>query len=124
MSHISRLKTKIKDLETLEEALKSMGYEVKRNATLRGFNQAKKVNLLVKMNIGYDIGFSLDRNTGEVALEADTWNLAVDPEKFLKQVQQRYAQIYIKKEAEKRGFTVVEETKTKDGSIKLTLRKI
>ncbi len=122
MSHISRLKTKLKDLATLEEALKELGYEVKRKGILRGFSESKKVDLLVKMNIGYDIGFTKKGN--EISLEADRWKLAVDLDSFLKKVSQKYAEVFIKKEAEKRGFSVIEEVKNKDGSIKLTLRKI
>ena len=52
------------------------------------------------------------------------WSQKYSPEKFLNQINQRYAFNLIKKVSEKKRFNFIESKNQQDGSIKLLLRKV
>ena len=125
MSHFSRVKTKLVKKEHLVQALSDLGYQTTEgNVEIRGFNgQKMKVDVKVPTkNPGYDLGFRKVDNVYE--LVADWYGIAdINPEKFLNQVNQRYAYHAVRTRMEEQGFAVVEEENKADKTIHLTVRR-
>ena len=54
MSHFTRLKTRIRDIEALMSCLREMGYRVEKGGTIGGFEGKRAVDVAVRMAQGYD----------------------------------------------------------------------
>ena len=125
MSHFSRVKTKLVKKEHLVQALSDLGYQTTEgNVEIRGFNgQKMKVDVKVPTkNPGYDLGFRKVDNVYE--LVADWYGIAdINPEKFLNQVNQRYAYHAVLTRTKEQGFEMVEEENKADNTIHLTVRR-
>lgn len=122
MSHFTRVRTQLRDLQTIKRVLEDFGYQVTENAQVRGYmGQHTKADIVAVTASGYDIGF---RKEGEsVVAVADFWGLHIDREQFLKQVAQRYAYITVMEQAETRGWQATAEEVQEDGSIRLVLQR-
>ena len=77
------------------------------------------------MAIRNDIGFRLNKNTGnyELVAELDTWDLDVPVSRFIEQVTQQYARMTIHNTIKDEGFQVEEEWEMEDNSIELTVTR-
>lgn len=128
MSHFTSVKTKLFDLEMVKKALTELGYKYSQGkAKVRGWvGNTQEAELVVNTGSNYDIGF-LKNPSGEYSLVADWWaisnNAKVNQSQFVEQITQRYAYHKVLNEIKKKGFTVAEEKKASDGSIKLLVRK-
>ncbi|GAP18183.1 DUF1257 domain-containing protein [Levilinea saccharolytica] len=125
MSHFSRIKTKLVERVYLLAALKDLGYQVEEgDLKVGGFAGAsQKVNIKVKLNLSYDIGFR-ETPTG-YELVADWWGVrGLEKDVFLDKLSQRYAYHATRSRLEEQGFTLVEETTEKNGEVRLVLRKL
>jgi len=125
MSHFSRIKTKLVERVYLLAALKDLGYQVEEgDLKVGGFAGAsQKVNIKVKLNLSYDIGFR-ETPTG-YELVADWWGVrGLEKDVFLDKLSQRYAYHATRSRLEEQGFTLVEETTDKNGEVRLVLRKL
>ena len=125
MSHFTKIKTRLIKKELLIKALLELGYNVNDGKVyIRGYNsQETEVDVMISTgNKGYDIGFKK---------EGDSYNLIADwygikdiqPETFLKQVQQKYAYHAVRERMEEQGFELIEEENEEDNTIHLTLRR-
>jgi hypothetical protein len=121
MSHFTRIRTELRDIETVGRALEDMGYQVEEGQ-VRGFmHQRAQADIVVRMDGGYDIGF---QQTGDaVTLVADFWGLRIDREAFLEQVTQRYAYVTVLDQAQEQGFQVVTQETQQDGSLRLVVQR-
>lgn len=125
MSHFSRIKTKLVERVYLLAALKDLGYQVEEgDLKVGGFAGAsQKVNIKVKLNLSYDIGFR-ETPTG-YELVADWWGVrGLEKDVFLDKLSQRYAYHATRSRLEEQGFTLVEETTEKNGEVRVVLRKL
>lgn len=121
MSHFTRIKTQLTNLDTVEQALADLGYEVQRGASARGFGgQRARADLVVSAG-QYDIGFA--QRGGQVEMVADFWGLDIDRNAFLQQLTQRYAYHTVKAQAAEQGWQNVEEVVQPDGSIRLVMQR-
>ena len=122
MSHFTRIKTKIQDLEYLKKALEKLGYNYKEgNIEIEGYSGTKKVSLAIYPESGYPIGF---RKKGkEYELVADWWRVNVKKEKFINSLTQTYSYYTVVNESQKEGFNIVSEEKLKDGAIKIVVQR-
>ncbi len=124
MSHFSQVKTQIRQLEPLEQALTDLGIKWKKGETLRGYQGATdRAEIVIPQDNGYDIGFRW--NGKEYALVADMefWQQPWTVESFLQKVTQRYAYQTVKAEGMKQGFTVAEESTLNNGAVRLVLQR-
>ena len=120
MSHFTRIRTQLHDLDTVRRTLEEMGYTV-TEGTARGYGtQRVAADLVVKMDGNCDIGFQKTANG--IVMVADVWGIRIDREEFLQQVTQRYAHITVLDQAEKQGFQVVTEETLQDGSVRLVMQ--
>ncbi len=124
MSHFSQVKTQIRQLEPLQQALTDLGIEWKGNDSLRGYQGATdRAEVVIPQANGYDIGFQW--NGREYALVADMqfWQQPWTVESFLQKVTQSYALQTVRTEGEKQGFAVAEQNTLENGAVRLVLQR-
>jgi len=125
MSHFSQIKTQIRNLDSLKEALTDLGINWKPGTReVRGYQgQTHAAEVTIEQDNGYDIGFKWNGKEYELVSDLQYWqqNLSVDG--FLRQVTQRYAYQTVVKETTRAGFQVAEQEKNKDGSIRLVVQR-
>ena len=125
MSHFSQIKTKIRNLQSLQAALTELDIDWKPGPVpVRGYRgQTHNAEVAIEQDNGYDIGFSWNGQEYEMVSDMQFWqqNLSVDG--FLKQITQRYAYHTVVQETAKQGFQLAEEQKNSDGSIRLVLQR-
>ncbi|MCP9878269.1 DUF1257 domain-containing protein [Cyanobium sp. A1C-AMD] len=127
MSHFSTIKTELRDRQTLLEALEDLGHGPRQGSLMvRGYRgQTVEAQLAVAQANGADIGFRLNPETGsyELVTDLDLWNQAVPVERFLAQLNQRYALRSILAATAEEGFQVSEQAQQQDGSIELVVTR-
>jgi hypothetical protein len=127
MSHFTRVKTKMTDVEVLCEALRDIGHEPHRGVVVRGYaGRSAPAEVVVRPGGAYDVGFARAPD-GTLHVLADWWGVGRDTglreETFLPPVLQRYAYRTVVKQAAAQGFRVVQEVVGADQGIKLTIRR-
>lgn len=127
MSHFSTIKTELRDRQTLLEALEDLGHGPRQGSLMvRGYRgQTVEAQLAVAQANGADIGFRLNPETGsyELVTDLDLWNQAVPVERFLAQLNQRYALRSILAATAEEGFQVSEQAQQQDGSVELVVTR-
>ena len=127
MSHFSTIKTELRDRQSLLEALEDLGHGPRQGSLMvRGYRgQTVEAQLAVAQANGADIGFRLNPQTGsyELVTDLDLWNQAVPVERFLAQLNQRYALRSILAATAEEGFQVSEQAQQQDGSIELVVTR-
>ena len=127
MSHFSTIKTELRDHQSLLEALEDLGHGPRQGTLMvRGYRgQTVEAQLAVAQANGADIGFRLNPETGsyELVTDLDLWNQAVPVERFLAQLNQRYALRSILAATAEEGFQVSEQAQQQDGSIELVVTR-
>jgi hypothetical protein len=136
MSHFTRIKTQIKDLEVLKKCLTAMGHQVAEGRQRLSGYQAKQtdVDLTVRMPAGYHIGFARTAD-GAYDVVADWWGvkgpsqqdfaaeLQREFEEVDRQIRRRYSLDKVTAELRKNKFTIVEQKQEADGTVKLLARR-
>ena len=125
MSHFTKVKTKLYNLTTLKKSLSDLKLEwTSRNQEIVGYqNQKQKVELSIKQHNNYDIGFQWNGKEYELVADLAFWAQPCSVEKFINQVNQRYAYNSIIKVSEAQDFNFTEAKNSQDGSIRLLLRR-
>ncbi|MDA0716941.1 MAG: DUF1257 domain-containing protein [Cyanobacteria bacterium] len=127
MSHFSTIKTELRDRQSLLEALEDLGHGPREGTLMvRGYRgQTVEAQLAVAQGNGADIGFRLNPETGsyELVTDLDLWNQPVPVERFLAQLNQRYALHSILAATAEEGFQVSEQVQQQDGSIELVVTR-
>ena len=126
MSHFSRVKTKMVEVDYITQSLNDLGYDWERGEVqVRGFAGARrKADIRVKMGaLSAEIGFI--KTPQGYDLVAD-WSMVrgVSRERFTNQVMQRYAYHAARDQLEKQGFNLVSEETQADGQVRLVLRRV
>jgi len=125
MSHFSKIKTKLYDKMTIEKSLSDLNIEWQTGATnVRGYkNQDQSAEIVIRQDNKHDIGFKWNGNEYELVADLMFWDQKYSVNKFLNQVNQRYAYNLISKVGEEQNFQYVESETQQDGSIRLLLKK-
>ncbi|MBE9114577.1 DUF1257 domain-containing protein [Lusitaniella coriacea LEGE 07157] len=125
MSHFSNIKTQIRNLTSLKEALNDIDIDWKEGpCTVRGYQgQTRNAEVAIAQNNNYDIGFSWNGSEYELIADLQYWQQPWSVEGFLNRVTQRYAYRTVLKETEKQGFQVAEHQKNEDGSLRLVVQR-
>jgi len=125
MSHFTSIKTKLYDRETIEKSLSDLNikWDTEINK-VRGYNnQEELAEIVIKQKNNHDIGFKWNGKEYELVTDLMFWDQKYSVNKFLNQVNQRYAFNLITKVSEEQSFQYVEAENLQDGSIRLLLRK-
>jgi hypothetical protein len=121
MSHFTRIRTKLTDIHTVQQALEELGYTI-QSGRVRGYGgQEAEADLVVDTETGYDIGFR--QEGGAVVMVADLWGLRINREEFLNRVTQQYAYLTVVEQAKEQGWQMTTEENQEDGSIRLVLQR-
>ena len=127
MSHFSTVKTELRQLEPLVQALKDLGYSPDQGERpVRGYRgQTVTADLAVAMDNGGDLGFRLNEKTGayELVTDLDLWKQTIPVERFLSKLTQRYALNTVLKASGIEGFQGAEQQVKQDGSIELVVTR-
>ena len=128
MSHFTRVKTQITDVEVLKRALADLKHPYVENTIVRGYQgKNEQAELVVQPGGAYDIGFTRAGADGAFHVVADWWGVEREAKlrekAFLEPVMQRYAYHKVVAEMAKQGFSVVQETVAADQTVKLTVRR-
>ena len=127
MSHFSQIRTKIRNLSSLQAALTDVDADWKSGPSpVRGYQgQAETAEVVIEQANGYDIGFKLNPETKEYELVADLqyWQQPLSVDGFLNQINQRYAFHTVMEATAKEGFQVSEQKTTEDGAIRLVVQR-
>jgi len=127
MSHFSTVKTELRQLEPLVQALNDLGYAPEQGQrSVRGYRgQTVTADLAVAMQDGGDLGFRWNAESGayELVTDLDLWKQAVPVERFLAKLTQRYAFNTVLAASSREGFEVAEQSTAQDGSIELVVTR-
>lgn len=127
MSHFSQIKTKLRNLSSLQLALSDAGVRWQAGPKeVRGYQgDTQTAEIVIEQDNGYDVGFKQDSETGNYELVADLqyWKQPLSVQGFLNRVTQRYAYHTVLNESASQGFQVSEQATNEDGSIRLVLQR-
>jgi hypothetical protein len=127
MSHFSQIRTKIRNLSSLEAALADLGVDWKRGPSpVRGYQGNTEIaEVVIEQANGFDVGFRLNAETKEYELVADLqyWQQPLSVDGFINQISQRYAFHTVMEATAHEGFQVAEQTAMDDGSIRLVVQR-
>ena len=127
MSHFSTVKTELRQLEPLVQALEDLGYSPEQGERpVRGYRgQTVNADLAVAMQEGGDLGFRWNAQSGayELVTDLDLWKQTIPIERCLAKLTQRYAFNTVLTASNKEGFQVAEQRVAQDGSIELVVTR-
>ena len=127
MSHFSTVKTELRQLEPLVQALEDLGYSPEQGERpVRGYRgQTVTADLAVAMQEGGDLGFRWNAQSGayELVTDLDLWKQTIPIERFLAKLTQRYAFNTVLTATSNEGFQVSEQCVAQDGSIELVVTR-
>lgn len=125
MSHFSKIKTALKDLDLLKQSLNDLAIKwyVKDNIVKGYKDQITFANIVIPQNNNYDIGFVWNGVEYQLVADLQFWQQPWSVELFLNKLTQRYAYNSILKMANDTGFHPVNEIVKENGLIKLTLQR-
>nr|YP_009395717.1 hypothetical protein [Herposiphonia versicolor]ARW64697.1 hypothetical protein [Herposiphonia versicolor] len=129
MSHFSKIKTNINDLDNLTKTIKQLGfcYKLLHN-DVSNSNDVQVKNVMVYQSYQNDNQcplFNFSWSGDEYILIADVqlWSLEVDFSHFIDRLFQQYAYNQIVNASCNYGFSKIQENLSYDGSIKVTLQR-
>ena len=125
MSHFSKIKTKLYNLDILKKSLEDLSLTTISGSTeVRGYQNQKHIaELVIKQDNNHDIGFAWNGNEYELVTDLMFWAQPYSVEKFLNQINQRYAYNSIIQMSQREGFELAQSKNPQDGSVRLLLRK-
>lgn len=127
MSHITRVKTEIKDADALLAALRKIGYRLQQESERRpngaGFDRsAPRIRALKG---GRTIAFEPGKEgRGPYEIAADWQAFEESRAEVLAEILRAYALEKVTKAGRMRGFSVVKQGTTRNGEIELVLRRV
>lgn len=132
MSHYTELQTEMASAKHIAAALRDLGIaNVEVHAEpqqLEGFmGQTRTANVIVRRSdfpgSAADIGFARNAR-GTFDLVFDDMNSGLFPKEWRDELTQRYAYHVTRDTLAQQDFSMVEETRDRDGTIRLTLRRM
>lgn len=122
MSHFTKIKVQIKNGEILQQSLQELGYQVERNAFVRGYNGDKtEAEYVIRQSNGYDLGFRRDGENYE--LVADFWGARINQQQFVNSITQKYAHKTLMTTVQAEGFNIEEEETLEDGTVRVVVAR-
>ena len=125
MSHLSKIKTKLYDRNILKKSLSDLKLEwTEQNQQIVGYQkQTHDAEIIVKQSNNYDIGFKWNGVEYELVTDLMFWAQPYSVDKFLNQINQRYAYNSIVQVSERENFNFTQSENSQDGSIRVLLTR-
>jgi hypothetical protein len=133
MSHISKINTKIKDLECLKKALKMLSLTFIEAAegqtlTLKGYSKKEEITdcvLEIKTGSSYSIGLRKKEQGYEMV--ADWWAIETftgqKRDDIINKISRRYAYEMVMDKIKTMGYSVVEEEEDTKNNLRIMVRR-
>jgi hypothetical protein len=127
MSHFSRIKTSIREIDLLKKSLTNLNlvWEEKEQL-IKGYkNETHKVNLVIKQNNNIDIGFEKTKdNNYQLIADLSFWDQSTPVDAFLDSLHKEYAITTVLEETKKQGFETISQIKNQqNGEIVISVEK-
>ena len=130
MSHFTKIQTVIREEERLCQTLRELHYEFKQeeNIKVRGYqDDTQSAQVVINTGCDNDIGFQR-QSSGTFDAVAD-WDYGIKnqadarfhQDRFLAEVNQKYAHLAVREEVLQRGFIIEEERTLSNGEIELVV---
>jgi hypothetical protein len=125
MSHFTKIKTKIYDLEILKKSLTDLNLEfTAENLEINGYNNQKaSADLIIRQSNNYDIGFKWNGTEYQMVTDLMFWSQDYSVDKFLNQINQRYAYNAILNLSGKENFQIKRSENLENGSVRVLLER-
>nr|ARO91049.1 conserved hypothetical plastid protein [Flintiella sanguinaria] len=120
MSHLTKIKTSIRDENILQKTLSDCDLKWEK-LYLQSHNS--KPNYCVKQSNKIDLQFNWNGEDYEMITDIQFWQQSLPLELFLNKLNQRYAYNSIIEKGKNAGFETIKEVKNVQGTITLTLRR-
>nr|QCI08319.1 hypothetical protein [Ptilothamnion sphaericum]QCI08344.1 hypothetical protein [Ptilothamnion sphaericum] len=121
MSHLSKIKTNISNLDVLKKTLNDIGLYYKMDVSL-GDNICLSVYSDKSMN-EIICSFESDGFTYSLVADINLWNLGANFNSFYEKFYQKYAYNIVIQQSNSSGFVRVSEKTMEDGSIHLLVQR-
>lgn len=120
MSHLSKIKTKIQDLNLLKKTLTDLKIQwyLKYNIT----NQHENKNIIVESN-NNKIELIWNGQEYELTVDIELWQETIPINNFIEKINKQYSYNKIIEESEKQGFLKTNEITCSNGNVKVTFEK-
>nr|YP_009393852.1 hypothetical protein [Polysiphonia sertularioides]ARW62414.1 hypothetical protein [Polysiphonia sertularioides] len=127
MSHFSKIRTNIIDLEILKKTVKDLGFSYSTIGPSNEFFEDSVCLFVYNEDTSSDLlpVFHFEWNGFHYSIVADLglWNLDIDFEYFMECLLQKYAYNTVISQGLAHGFCCVSEKIVSDGSVALTLQR-
>ena len=125
MSHFSKIKTTLTDLDMLKLSLNDLDLDFdSMNQEIVGYNsETCRAEIVIQQTNNYSFGFAWNGHEYELIVDPQFWRQPWSIELFLEKLTQSYAYHSINKESAACGFEQVDQTLQNNGAIKLTFQR-
>ena len=126
MSHITKIKTQLKDGQVLRKTLLELGYHVKEGGAVSGGYGRGRLNVeILATNSGQAIGFNRS------GADPDPYDIIADwngnqrkQHQLVNDIFQTYSQEKVMKAARSKGYSIITNHMNQNGQIEMVLRKV
>nr|YP_009510346.1 hypothetical protein [Gracilaria caudata]YP_010196061.1 hypothetical protein LK014_pgp202 [Gracilaria caudata]AXI96019.1 hypothetical protein [Gracilaria caudata]UAD83458.1 hypothetical protein [Gracilaria caudata] len=127
MSHFSRIKTSITNLNILKKTLKDLNFEysMEKQSLEDSNGNSEYIDMIIQKNDKNIMGFLWNGKEYTFIADFDLWqhNYDIYPENIIEKILQQYAINSITEVSHNEGFTTVNKQKLLDGSVKLIVQR-
>ena len=118
MSHVSVVKTQIRDLRILKNALNELKISFAEGKEITG-RYIKNVKVDLHLN-GTDVGLIKDAD-GNYSFKGDFYGMGMGEKQFTNRIVQKYTVLKLKDGLRNMGYNGITETSLDNGEIKLSV---
>ena len=127
MSHFSRIKTSIREIDLLKKSLVNLNlvWEEKEQLIEGYQGETHKVNLVIRQENNIDIGFEKTKdNSYQLVADLAFWDQPTSVDAFLDSLHKEYALTTVLEETKKQGFEKISQTTNQqNGEVVLIVEK-
>lgn len=127
MSHFSRIKTSIREIDLLKKSLVNLNlvWEEKEQLIEGYQGETHKVNLVIRQENNIDIGFEKTKDNGyQLVADLAFWDQPTSVDAFLDSLHKEYALTTVLEETKKQGFEKISQTTNQqNGEVVLIVEK-
>ena len=127
MSHFSRIKTSIREIDLLKKSLTNLNlvWEEKEQLIEGYQGETHKVNLVLPQENNIDIGFERTKdNSYQLVADLSFWDQSTSVDAFLDSLHKEYALTTVLEETKKQGFEKISQTQNQqNGEVVVIVEK-
>lgn len=120
MSHLSVIRTELRNLTSVQASLKRLGYQFSMGGKVKDyFGVEQEVDLKIDIPGQQAVGLRRDPETGIITLIGDWWQGKVTEQEFMDSIRSGYAREQVLESLEQQGLDLskVREVEEPDGTV-------